>query len=112
MQQTPGQTQPKPVGSQPVLHALLEAEYLLGHLTTYLFMTTSPAQKARGYRLSFIINTAVGVFLMLLAAIGFMVELSFPSMRGSGLAFGFLPAALICFSIGIIHRQKYLSLSR
>jgi hypothetical protein len=75
-------------------------------------MTTSPAQKARGYRLSFIINTAVGVFMLLLAAIGFMVELSFPSMRGGGLVWGFLPAALICFIIGIIHRQKYLSLSR
>jgi hypothetical protein len=75
-------------------------------------MTTSSPQQARGYRLSFIINTAVGVFMLLLAAIGFMVELSFPSMRDSGLVWGFLPAALICFTIGIIHRQKYLRLSR
>jgi len=50
--------------------------------------------------------------MLLLAAIGFMVELSFPAMRGGGLVWGFLPAALICFIIGIIHRQKYLSLTR
>jgi hypothetical protein len=72
-------------------------------------MTTSPPQKARGYRLSFIINTAVGVLMLLLAAIG---ELYFPAMRDSGLVFGFLPAAVICFVVGIIHRQKYLSLTR
>jgi len=75
-------------------------------------MTTSPPQQARGYRLSFIINTAVGIFMLLLAAIGFMVELSFPSMRDSGLVWGFLPAAGICLTVGFIHRRKYLSLSR
>jgi hypothetical protein len=75
-------------------------------------MNTSPQQQARGYRLSFIINTAVGVFMLLLAAIACLAELSFPALRGGGLLLGFLPAAGICLTVGFIHRRKYLSLSR
>jgi hypothetical protein len=74
-------------------------------------MNTSQPERARGYKLSFIINTVVGGFMLLLGIIGVTLEISIPILRGS-LAWGFLAAAIVCLSIGLSHRRKYLNLTR
>jgi hypothetical protein len=74
-------------------------------------MNTIPHQNGRGYRLSFIINTALGSLLLLLAAAGAIFEGVFPQMRGT-LAFGFLWPAIVCLFIASLHYSKYLSVSR
>jgi membrane-bound ClpP family serine protease len=74
-------------------------------------MSTSQIQSARGYRLSFVINTVLGGVMLVLGIVGIVIEVMAPSLRGS-LAWGFLPAAIVCLSIGFAHRSKYLSLSR
>jgi len=70
-------------------------------------MMSTPQQRARGYRISFIINTLVGGFLLLLAIVAAVFEILFPAMRG-GLVWGFVPAIIGCFTIGYIHRRRYL----
>jgi hypothetical protein len=70
----------------------------------------SQTEGARGYKLSFIINTTVGGAMLLLGIIGVVLEILLPVLRGS-LAWGFFPAAVICLSVGMAHRRKYLSLT-
>jgi hypothetical protein len=74
-------------------------------------MNTPQTQNPRGYKLSFIINTAVGGFLLLLAIIAGFFEGLFPAVRGQ-LVWGFLPATMICWFIASLHYSKYLSLSK
>lgn len=71
----------------------------------------TPQHPGRGYRISFIINSAVGALLLLLAAVAAVFEVLFPAVRG-GLVWGFVPAIIGCFTIAFIHRRKYLSLTR
>jgi hypothetical protein len=74
-------------------------------------MNAPHTESARGYKLSLIINTAVGGLMLLLGIIGVALEISLPILRG-GLAWGFLTAAVVCLSVGLVHRRKYLSLTR
>ena len=75
-------------------------------------MSAPRTESARGYKLSFIINTAAGGLLLLLGIMGFILENVFPALQGGGLAWGFLIAAIVCLSVGFAHRRKYLSLVR
>jgi hypothetical protein len=74
-------------------------------------MSTTHTQQPRGYKLSFIINTAVGGLLLLVAVVAGVFEGLFPALRGQ-LAWGFVPAAMVCWFIASIHYSKYLSLSK
>ena len=74
-------------------------------------MNMSSKQNPRGYRLSFIINTAVGALLLLLSATGGVLEGLFPQMRGT-LAVGFLWPAIVCLFIASLHYSKFLSLRK
>ena len=75
------------------------------------FMNTPQTQNPRGYKLSFIINTAVGGILLLLAVIAGAFEGLFPALRGQ-LVWGFLPATMICWFVASLHYSKYLSLTK
>ena len=68
-------------------------------------------QNTRGYKLSFIINTAVGGILLVLAIIAGVFEGLFPALRGQ-LVWGFVPAAMVCWFVASLHYSKYLSLSK
>ncbi len=85
--------------------------HLLGHEAVIQIMSTPQTQNPQGYKLSFIINTAVGGFLLLLAIIAGVFEGLFPAMRGQ-LVWGFVPATMICWFIASLHYSKYLSLSK
>ena len=74
-------------------------------------MNTQSNQNPRRYKLSFIINTAVGGILLLLAVIAGVFEGLFPALRGQ-LVWGFVPAAMICWFVASLHYSKYLSLSK
>ena len=78
---------------------------------TTQIMNTSQTQNPRGYKLSFIINTAVGGILLLLGIIAGVFEGVFPSLRGQ-LVWGFVPATMICGFIASLNYAKYLSQSR
>jgi hypothetical protein len=64
----------------------------------------------RGYRISAIINSSIGAFLLLLAVVSVLIEKKFPSL-GHSLSWGFVPAAIFQLSLGFFHRRKYLSLA-
>jgi len=74
-------------------------------------MNTPQTQKPRGYKLSFIINTAVGGILLFLAVIAGVFEGLFPALREQ-LVWGFVPATMICWFIASLGYSKYLSLSK
>ena len=74
-------------------------------------MNTPQFGNPRGYKLSFIINTAVGGILLLLAVIAGVFEGLFPALRGQ-LVWGFVPATMICWFVASLHYSKYLSLSK
>jgi len=74
-------------------------------------MSTQSNQNPRRYKLSFIINTAVGGILLLLAVIAGVFEGLFPALRGQ-LVWGFVPATMICWFVASLHYSKYLSLSK
>jgi hypothetical protein len=74
-------------------------------------MNTPETEHLRGYKLSFIINTAVGGVLLLMAVVTGVFEGLFPALRGQ-LVWGFVPAAMICWFIASLHYSKYLSLSK
>jgi hypothetical protein len=69
-------------------------------------MNTS-APNARGYKISFVINSAVGSLLLALAVIGFVFESVFKLQR---LGWGFLVPAIICLFVASLHYAKYLNL--
>jgi hypothetical protein len=75
-------------------------------------MSTSPKQKARAYRLSFIINTAIGGTLILIAILAYMERLSYPVIAHNKIQWGFELAGILCLGIAYICRRKYLRLSR
>lgn len=77
----------------------------------YDFMNTSPVHDHNAFRLSFIINTAVGALLLLLSAVGLVLEGVFPQMRGT-LACGFMWPAIVCLFIASLHYSKSLSLRK
>jgi hypothetical protein len=74
-------------------------------------MNTPQTQNPRGYKLSFIINTAAGGILLLLAMIAGVFEGIVPALRGQ-LVWGFVPATMICWFIASLHYSKYLNLSK
>ena len=74
-------------------------------------MNTPHTPNSRGYKFSFIINTAVGGILLLLAVIAGVFEGLFPALRGQ-LVWGFVPATMICWFVASLHYSKYLSLSK
>ena len=74
-------------------------------------MNTPQTQKPRGYRLSFIINTAFGGLMLLLSAASSILEAAYPQLRGT-LASGFILTAVLCLFIASLHYSKYLSLTR
>ena len=74
-------------------------------------MNTPQAQNPRGYRLSFIINTAIGGLMLLLSAASSILESLYPQLHGT-LAWGFTCSAVICLFIASLHYSKYLSLTR
>jgi len=74
-------------------------------------MNTPETQHPRGYRLSFIINTAAGGLLLLMAVVAGVFEGLSPALRGQ-LVWGFVPAAMVCWFIASLHYSKYLSLSK
>jgi hypothetical protein len=74
-------------------------------------MKTPQTQNAKGYRLSFIINTVVGGLMLLLSAASQIFESAFPQLHGT-LAQGFIWTAVLCLFIASLHYSKYLSLSR
>ena len=84
---------------------------MFGHLTTHGFMKTPHPENPRGYRLSFIIHSAIGGLMLLLSAAGFIFESVYPQSRGM-LAWGFIWAAVLCLFIASLHYSKYLSLTR
>jgi hypothetical protein len=84
---------------------------MLGHEVVVEFMNTPQARNPRSYKLSFIINTAVGGILLLLTVIAGVFEGFFPVLRGQ-LVWGFVPATMVCWFIASLHYSKYLSLSR
>ncbi len=61
--------------------------------------------------MSFIINTAVGGFLLLLAVVAGVLETVFPAFRGQ-LVWAFLPGTMICWFLASMHYAKYLILKR
>ena len=76
-----------------------------------MLMNTKSNQNPRRYKLSFIINTAVGGILLLLAVIAGVFEGLFPALRGQ-LVWGFVPATMICWFVASLHYSKYLSLTK
>lgn len=50
--------------------------------------------------------------MLLLGITGFILEHVFPALQGGGLVLGFMIAAIVCLSVGFVHRKKYLSLVR
>ena len=74
-------------------------------------MNTPQPGKPNGYRLSFIINGIIGGFMLLLSAVGYVIEILYPQLRGT-LAWGFMFAAIVCLFVTSLHYAKYLSLSR
>ncbi len=66
---------------------------------------------ARSYKLSFIINTIVGSFILLLAVAAGVCENLFPDFRGK-LVWGFLPGVMVCWFVASLNYSKYLSLTR
>lgn len=49
--------------------------------------------------------------MLLLAAVGFILESLFPSLQGA-LAWGFLMTAVVCLFIASLHYSKHLSMKR
>lgn len=74
-------------------------------------MNTPHDTGAKSYRLSFIINASVGGLLLLLGLVGLGIEIAIPSMRGDW-AMGFLPGAVICLAIALVHWRRYVQLSK
>lgn len=74
-------------------------------------MNTAQAESARGYKLSFVINTVAGALLLLLGITGAVLGIFLPIFRGS-LTWEFFMPALVCLSIGFAHRMAYLNLTR
>lgn len=74
-------------------------------------MNTTPATKPKSYRLSFMINTVIGTLMLLLSAVGVIIEAIFPQMKGS-LAWRFMFAAVPSLFIASLHYSKYLVLSK
>jgi hypothetical protein len=70
-------------------------------------MKARQTQNTRGYKLSFIINTIVGGFMILLAVAGAVLD--FPMFHG-GLPLSLLMTGAICMSIGYVHHRIYLNL--
>jgi hypothetical protein len=68
-------------------------------------MNTDPASSAKRYRLSFLINTAVGAFLLFLSIVGYVLEHLYPALRGE-LAWGFLWPAVLCLFVASLHHAK------
>jgi hypothetical protein len=64
-----------------------------------------------GYRLSFIINAAVGGLMLMLSATAYVLEILHPQLRGT-LAWGFMFTAVLCLFISSLHYSKFLSLKR
>ena len=74
-------------------------------------MNTPQTQNPRGYRLSFIINTAIGGLMLLLSAASFIFETVYPELRGT-LEWPFTWNAVLSLFIASLHYSKYLSLTR
>ena len=70
-----------------------------------VLMNTDSTSSERRYRLSFIINTAVGTFLLFLSAVSYVLEHVYPAMRGE-LVWGFLWTAVLCLFIASLHHAK------
>jgi hypothetical protein len=68
-------------------------------------MNTDPASSAKRYRLSFLINTAVGAFLLFLSIVGYVLEHLYPALCGE-LAWGFLWPAVLCLFVASLHHAK------
>jgi hypothetical protein len=76
-----------------------------GERYVHLVMSTDPAFSKKRYRLSFIVNTGVGAFLLFFSAIGYVLEHVYPALRGE-LAWGFLWPAVICLFVASLHHAK------
>jgi hypothetical protein len=74
-------------------------------------MNKPQTQNPKGYRLSFIINTAIGGLMLLLSTAGYVFESLHPQLRGT-LSGGFTGTAVLCLFIASLHYAKYLSLTR
>jgi hypothetical protein len=84
-------------------------------MSTHLFMSTSPKQKAGAYRLSFIINTAIGGTLILVGVLEFLERVAYPVVAHTKFEWGFELTGILCLIIAYIcHRKywKYLRLCR
>ena len=64
---------------------------------------------AKAYRRSFIINTAIGGLMLLLAIVAQFFEAFFPALRWE-LVWGFVPGTLICWFIASLHYAKYAAM--
>jgi hypothetical protein len=95
LQQIPGQTQPKPDGSQPVLLALLEAEYLLGGKTTHKIMQTQQTTKACRKGTAMWIGMSIGIAIG--AAVGVAMQ-DVPQGVAIGVALGTAVGAAVTFA--------------
>ena len=69
-------------------------------------MNTPKTPNPKSYRLSFIINTLIGSLMLLLSAVGFILESVHPQLRGT-LAWGFTWTAVLCLFIASLHYSKY-----
>jgi hypothetical protein len=69
-------------------------------------------QKARAYRLSFIINTAIGGTLILIAILAYMERLAYPVIAHNKIQWGFELVGISCLAVAYICRRMYLRLSR
>ena len=68
-------------------------------------MSTTPAFSAKRYRLSFLINTAIGALLLFLSAVAYVLEHVYPALHGE-LTWGFLWPAVICLFVASLHHAK------
>jgi hypothetical protein len=71
-------------------------------------MNTPTKREPKSYRLSFIINTVGGGFMLLLSVVAYFIEMSYPTMRGKLVWGAMLPAVLSLFFASLDY-SRYLN---
>ena len=74
-------------------------------------MNVPQTNNPKGYRISYMINGAIGFAMLMLSAVAYILEIIFPTLRGT-LTWGFMFPAVFCLFISSLHYSKYLNLSR